>query len=448
MAYQYEGVLMGSRFVNRLATSLIVLLATGLPTASWADNAKFTHLKTISVVELNQILDSERNEFITSEDLNAGPGYQLPAAQKAADAVDIYTVTYDTRIPERNNERVRVSGVMALPQLADRSKIPLISYQRGTVYNKYSVPSYAFQHKSPGPHNHLPESYETRYMVALFGGNGYGVIAADYIGFGIDAKNDEAYLIKGVTSQASVDLYRDVKSYLTTQKILPTRLYLSGWSQGGHNTSAVLQQLESQGVKVRAAFTASNPNDPFAAMNAVFFHPETTDSRWFSGMVGQVAFSCEKFGGPVGLARNSLNPQVYQDLMSIYKRSYGTPAGDPVVLMQMLTNLSKKPLVSLLKEDLRDSAAFAVSDFGRCLARNEVFRQDIKADLRMYYGTDDQIIRKRLGRLGSDYQLVLKGAPVTQAKSNIEPISIQGGTHRLTFLSGSVDAKAWMDQIR
>lgn len=178
-------------------------------------------------------------------------------------------------------------------------------------------------------------------MVALFGGNGYGVIAADYIGFGIDAKNDEAYLIKGVTSQASVDLYRDVKSYLTTQKILPTRLYLSGWSQGGHNTSAVLQQLESQGVKVRAAFTASNPNDPFAAMNAVFFHPETTDSRWFSGMVGQVAFSCEKFGGPVGLARNSLNPQVYQDLMSIYKRSYGTPAGDPVVLMQMLTNLPK-----------------------------------------------------------------------------------------------------------
>lgn len=332
---------MGSRFVNRLATSLIVLLATGLPTASWADNAKFTHLKTISVVELNQILDSERNEFITSEDLNAGPGYQLPAAQKAANAVDIYTVTYDTRIPERNNERVRVSGVMALPQLADRSKIPLISYQRGTVYNKYSVPSYAFQHKSPGPHNHLPESYETRYMVALFGGNGYGVIAADYIGFGIDAKNDEAYLIKGVTSQASVDLYRDVKSYLTTQKILPTRLYLSGWSQGGHNTSAVLQQLESQGVKVRAAFTASNPNDPFAAMNAVFFHPETTDSRWFSGMVGQVAFSCEKFGGPVGLARNSLNPQVYQDLMSIYKRSYGTPAGDPVVLMQMLTNLPK-----------------------------------------------------------------------------------------------------------
>ncbi|MFM9105055.1 MAG: hypothetical protein ACKOPS_28550, partial [Cyanobium sp.] len=104
---------------------MIVLLATGLPTASWADNAKFTHLKTISVVELNQILDSERNEFITSEDLNAGPGYQLPAAQKAANAVDIYTVTYDTRIPERNNERVRVSGVMALPQLADRSKIPL-----------------------------------------------------------------------------------------------------------------------------------------------------------------------------------------------------------------------------------------------------------------------------------------------------------------------------------
>lgn len=413
-----------------------------------ADNAKFTFLKTVSVGELNEMLDAERNEFIKKEALNPGPGYQLPAAPKATNAVDIYTVTYDTTIPEQNNERATVSGLMALPKLTEGSKTPLISYQHGTVYDKYAVPSYAFKSKSPSPHSHLPESFEDRYMVALFGGNGYAVIAADYVGFGVDAKNDEAYMIKGATAQASVDLYHDARRYLTTQKITASNLFLAGWSQGGHNTSAVLHQLESQGVKVRAAFTAANPNDTFAAVNAVFFHPATTDSPWFSGMIGQLAFACEKFGGPAGLAQNSISQQYFQDFKSIYTRQYGQPAGDPKVLMQMLALWGATPKSSFIKEELRDPAAFAASDFGKCLARNEAFRQDIKAKLRMYYGTSDQIVRTRLARLGYDYQLVLNGTPDVQATINITPIPVNGGTHRLTFLSGSVDAKSWMDLMR
>lgn len=435
--------------MKRLGIALTTLVATALPSAAWAEKARFTFLKTVSVSELNAILDAEREDFIKKEVPGAGPGYQKPAAPKATNAVDIYTVVYETRIPERNNEPVTVSGMLALPRLADRSKIPLMSYQRGTVYNKYSVPSYAFQSKTPWPYDHRSEAYETRYMAALFAGNGYGLVAADYVGFGVDANSDEAYLIKGVTAQASVDLVGDATRYLATQKIIASNLFISGWSQGGHNTGAVLQKLESQGVKVRAAFTASNPNDPYAAVDGVFFHPQPTDSPWFSPMIGQAAFSCEMFGGPAGLARNTLNPSIYDDSKNIYKRSYGNPGGDPEVLKQMLTNWSKQPLISFLRPEFRNPGAFAASDFGRCLARNEAYRQDIKSDVRIYYGTDDQIIRKRLGRLGADYQLVLEGAPLTtQAKTNLVPIPVQGGTHRLTFLSGSVDAKAWMDPLR
>lgn len=443
MSTQTKGI------IKRFAIVLVTLVSAGLPSAAWAEKARFTFLKTVSVAELNAILDAERAEFIKNEVPGAGPGYQQPAAPKATNAVDIYMVVYETRIPERNNEPVTVSGMLALPRLADRSKIPLMSYQHGTVYNKYAVPSYAFQARSPWPYDHRSEAYETRYMAALFAGNGYALVAADYVGFGVDAKNDEAYLIKGVTAQASVDLVGDATRYLSTQKITPSSLFLSGWSQGGHNTGAVLQKLESQGVRVRAAFTASNPNDPYAAVSGFFFHPQDTDSPWFSLMIGQAAFSCEMFGGPAGLARNSLDPMIYEDLQSIYKRTYGNPAGDPEVLKQMLMNWSRRPLTSFLRRELRDPAAFAASDFGRCLARNEAFRQDIKADVRIYYGTDDQIIRQRLGRLGADYQMVLEGAPLTtQAKTNLLPIPVQGGTHRLTFLSGSVDAKAWMDPLR
>ena len=181
---------------------------------------------------------------------------------RSTNAVDIYTVVYETHIPERGNETATVSGMLALPHLAKRSTIPLMSYQRGTVYHKYAVPSYAFQTKSPWPYPHQQEAYETRYMTALFAGNGYGLVAADYVGFGRDAKSDEAYLIKGVTAQASVDLIDDATHFLATKTIIPSSLFLSGWSQGGHNTGAVLQSLERKGVKVKAAFTASNPNDP------------------------------------------------------------------------------------------------------------------------------------------------------------------------------------------
>jgi len=430
--------------LRNFGSALLCLIAASVPGVSWAQAAKFTLLKTVSVGELNQVLDAERTTFRVNEGQSAGPGYRLPPAPKAANAVDIYRVAYETTVPEQGNKRVLVSGMMALPRLADRSKIPLISYQHGTVYHKYGVPSYAFDATSPLPYDHKLESFEDRYMVALFGGNGYGVIAADYVGFGVDSKNNEAYMIKGVTSQASVDLYHDARNYLASQKIYPSNLFLAGWSQGAHNTSAVLQKLESQGVKVRAAFAAANPSDAFAPLNAVFFHPQPTDSEWFPLMIGQLAFSCEEFFGPKGLAKNTLNPEYYKDLSTIYRRSYDSPE----FLEGALNAWETVPKVMFIKEELRDPATFAASGFGRCLAANEAFRQEIKTNMRMYYGTDDQIVRERIGRLGSDYQLVLKGAPGARAQGNVMAIPIQGGTHRLTFLSGSVDAKAWMDGMR
>ena len=161
-------------------------------------------------------------------------------------------------------------------------------------------------------------------------------------------------------------------------------------------------------------------------------------------MIGQLAFSCEEFVGPEGLAKSTLNPDYYKDLSTIYRRSYS----DPEVLKGKLDAWETVPKFMFIKEELRDPAVFAASGFGRCLAANEAFRQEIKTNMRMYYGTNDQIVRERIGRLGSDYQLVLKGAPEAPGQGNVMAIPIQGGTHRLTFLSGSVDAKAWMDGMR
>jgi hypothetical protein len=429
--------------------ALVVATGTGCSadrqTSTAPAEGRFTFLKTVSVGELNTILDAGRADFLKED--QPGPGYQLTPVSKAANAVDIYSVLYETGMPERGNERVTVSGLLALPQVADQSTIPLISYQHGTVYHRYAVPSYAFADSTPSPHDHRPESYEDRYMVALFGGSGYAVMAADYVGMGADAGNGEAYLIKGSSAQASFDLFRQVQTYLATRNIKAPKFFLAGWSQGGLNTTGFLEKLESNGVEVSGAFTAAAPNDPFAALNAALFHPLATDSPFFAPMIGQLAFSCERYGGPAGLAKAALNPEFYPDLKSIYERSYGDPPGDPNALLDMMSRWEGMPIVNFLAEDLRDPAAFAASDFGRCLAANDTYRQDFKAELRMYFGTDDAIVRPRIGRLAYDYHLALNATPQAQTQSRITPFLVEGGTHRRSFITGSVAAKSWMDSL-
>lgn len=440
--------------VRPLMATALAMGTLAAPATALADNATFTWLRTVSVPELNTILDQERDDFLKIDEvplvdasgrLVMPPGYTLPAPAKASHAVDLYTVAYDTTIPERNNQRARVSGLLALPRLNGRRPLPLMAYQHGTVYNAYGVPSYAFQASSPTGASHRSESWEDRYMVALFGGHGYAVMSADLVGLGADTgRNPEGYMMKKVSTQASLDLYRDVIRHLASKGIQTNRLFLGGWSQGGINTTAFLEALESQGVKVHGAFTASAPNDPLAAFNAFVFHPQKSDTFYFAPLIAQTVFACEAYGGPKGLAKETLNPAVYTEMKGIYERSYG----DIQNLLSLLKSWENKEKTSFLQPSLRNPAAFAASSYGQCLARNEAFRRDVQTNLHMYYGTIDPIIRPAIGRLAADYQLAVIGTPEARQKSKVVAIPVEGGSHRLTFITGSVNAKAWMDQLR
>jgi len=444
--------------LRRLLGLAIGLAIIPWPSRAMADQPVFTHLRRFTVDELNQILDKERLDFLRHDEVNLfnskgdlvlPAGYQLPAAARASNDVDVYTVTYDTTLPERNNQPARVSGLLALPTQAKPRRLPLMAYQHGTVYNTYAVPSNAFQTKTPSPYEHRDESWETRYMVALFAGNGYGVMAADLVAMGSDSgRNPEGYLIRDVSAQANVDLYKEVIRHLAGKGIKPTSLFLGGWSQGGINTTGFLQKLEGQGVQVRAAFTASAPNDPLAAMNAFLFHPLTSDTKYFVPLLAQTLFSCEAYGGPEGLAKDTLEPQFYAGMKSIDARSYGNPPGDLKALQRLLDGWQAVERRNFLKPQFRDPAAFATSAYGRCLSRNQAYRQEFKTDLRMYYGSIDPIIRPTIGRLAADYQRAAIATPEATAIGKIVAVPVEGGTHRLTFITGSTAEKAWMDQLR
>ena len=116
----------------RLILSLLCLIAAS--TAAFAENAVFTYLKTVPAAELTRMLDAERATFIASQ--SPGEGYQLPPVSTAANDVELYTVRYQSHVPEQGGRPITATGLLALPVLSDRSRLPLIAYEHGTVYRQ------------------------------------------------------------------------------------------------------------------------------------------------------------------------------------------------------------------------------------------------------------------------------------------------------------------------
>lgn len=419
----------------------LVCLAVSF-TNAFAARAEFKFLRTVTVAELNSMLAKERTKFL--KDVTQGEDYVLPPASHATNDVNLFTVRYYSSVPEQDGKEVAATGLLALPKIANRANIPLISYQHGTVMSLSEVPSRAFTPDNPTMGYHYDGSYETRLMTALFAGNGYAVMAADYFGMGGGTKIGETYMMKDSEAQASYDLYLDVMSFLATRNIVPGNFFLGGWSLGGLNTTGLLEKMEAEGVNVRAVFTAASPNDPYAALNAVLFHPRATDASWITAILGLSTFACERTLGIKGLAKEVINPDDYNNMKGIYERTIPYPLG----VGQLFQSWQGRSFISFIRPSMRSTTKLANSDFGKCLAAGETYRREFKAPVHMYYGSVDEVIRPKIGLLARDYQAVITDTPDVPPSSKVKAFRVEGGGHRGTFIRASNDAKAWMDSLR
>ena len=122
----------------------------------------------------------------------------------ATNAVRLYRVTYASLIPEQDNRPTLASGLLAVPEVQE-TRLPLVSYQHGTVYGKQQVPSFADQ------------SPETLLMIAQFAGQGYLLIGADYFGLGTSGE-PEGYMVKASHQQATQDMLTAARSGCRTRR--------------------------------------------------------------------------------------------------------------------------------------------------------------------------------------------------------------------------------------
>jgi pimeloyl-ACP methyl ester carboxylesterase len=363
---------------------------------------RYEFLERWDIDRLNKILDVDTPAF-------AG----IPVAYTPArNAVRLYRVTYPSVVPERGNEPIVATGLIAIPDVPGAS-FPMVSYQHGTVYERQQVPS--FPDQSP----------ETQLMIAQFAGQGYLLVGADYFGMGV-SQEPEGYMVKGSHQQATYDMIVASRAVLDHMKLASTDLFLAGWSQGGFVTMALLEKLESVGVPVKAAATASAPVDVFVALNGFLNFPRKIDAPWVNTLFILSSFAFENYYGMPGLARSVLNDDVYDLARKAYEKQPVDPSTIP-------TDLHK-----LIRAEYFDPQFFAQSAYGRLVAQTQSYRWVVKTPVRNYYGETDEVISVGLGRLAMSYQQAL-------GNQRVEAISTGDTTHRGTFARATPQWKAWFD---
>lgn len=370
-----------------------------------ASDVRYELIGRWDVAKLNQILSADTPKFF---------GVTVPYTP-ARNAVRLYRVTYGSVIPEMGNKPTVATGLLAVPDTG-QTDFPLVSYQHGTVYGKQQVPS--FPDQSP----------ETQLMIAQFAGQGYLVIGADYFGMGLSTE-PEGYMVKASHQQATYDMLVASRAVLAHMKITSPKLFIAGWSQGGFVTMAFLEKLESAGVPVAAAATASAPVDVFAALSGFLDFPRKNDADWISTLFILSSFSFENYYRVPGLARALLTDEYYDISRKAYERQPFNAADVP-------TDLKK-----LIRPEYFDSKFFAGSAYGQLLADTQAYRWVIQTPVRNYFGETDEAITPGIGQLAQTYQRAMgSGNPV------VEAVSTGNTSHRGTYATAVPQWKLWFDQ--
>jgi pimeloyl-ACP methyl ester carboxylesterase len=272
---------------------------------------------------------------------------------------------------------------------------------------------------------------ETRLMLAQFAGQGYALLAADYFGKGESPEKD-SYLVKLSAQQACLDMLLAAQAVSAELKIHWGPLFLSGWSQGGWATMVFLNKLESVGLSVRAAATASAPEDLFAIINRWIHAHQDTDATFLPALLALQLNAYEEYYGLPGLARSLIKTQYQSAARNLYLNQ---------ITWEQASSQLPKQLSELLDEDCIAASSIGNTRYWEIVQNNQAYRWRSKTPLRSYYGDADEVIPPYIATLPVGYQKIIGGAETVS-------VEVTGkANHRGTFVYAVADEKKWFDEL-
>jgi len=238
-------------------------------------------------------------------------------------------------------------------------------------------------------------------------------------------------MVKASHQQATYDMLQAGKAVLADLKVSTDQLFLSGWSQGGFVTMALLEKLERENVSVAGTATASAPLDVYAMLQGFLQYPRPNDAQWINSVIILSAFAFENYYSIPGLARSIFQDDVYDIARKAYLREKVDVSAIPADLRK------------LLKPEYFNVQYFANSSYGRLMADSQVYRWIYQSPVRNYYGEADEAIPVGIGKLAMTYQQA-----VGSGNPNVTAISTGATTHRGTYAVAAAQWKSWFDGVK
>ncbi len=354
----------------------------------------------------------------------------LPAfdskAQGARFDVDLHRIVTHTVVPE-TGERLQISGLLALP-VGVKGELPLLSWQHGTILSFDQVPSNLTLLADPSYElTDAADSLETLFNVQRFAGQGYAVIAADYVGKGpFRGGRGEAYGVKGVTVQTCLDMLLAGMNALQSLGSRPSKLFLHGWSQGALNTQWLHQALRGQSRPLTATAIASPFNDlneawRFWAGVQSFPLPKGVTSypplpNWISLCMIVALGSYELQYGLPGLMKTAIRPEHHalaEKFWADYKldsdQAARFPSGADLLAPRFFERFTANQNSAFLRQFAANRATYWAYD----------------SPIRFDYGLADEAIHPAMV-----FPALAAGGRLATG------VAIAGASHRATFLAG------------
>jgi hypothetical protein len=180
--------------------------------------------------------------------------------------VDVHYIQYNT-IGARN-EPATASGALMVPAGTDAActgNRPVLLYAHGTSTDKAFNISNVQNGGNP----------EGLLMALVFVSQGYIVVAPNYVGYDTSSLSYQTYLNAEQSANDMMDALAAARSALPTSDAPMTqsgdKLFITGYSQGGHVAMATHRALQNAGQTVTASAPMSGPYALSAFGDAVFY---------------------------------------------------------------------------------------------------------------------------------------------------------------------------------
>ena len=146
---------------------------------------------------------------------------------------DVKLVSLNYVTPGVKGESSNASGVLLLPTGSGcTAPAPLVAYAKGTDVEKPRTLA-------------NPLVSETGLLAAMYAGQGYAVVATDYLGFAKSNYSYHPYLHADSEATSVIDSIRAARNAVSSQGgKLNGKVMLTGYSQGGHASMAAHRAIE------------------------------------------------------------------------------------------------------------------------------------------------------------------------------------------------------------